>query len=318
MKCFPNFIIFIRKALKCLQQLRELNDAYEKSIPKPTKAYGTRWVDFKFQAMEKILGNYGPYMTHLEQLAHSDSQPKKREEIKGYLNKWQDAGYVIHMAIFIDILSPLRRLSLSMQHENHDPVKIIHRINEFTWAMSKLRLIVENLPDGNENQVKTCLHNFISDVKKNNNEYFHLDIKPHKYETTIARARDIYSSAITNICSKVEARFSSMLDSVIFKNIPLLLDTSAWPKDDSANFGDKEINELSDHFNALLEKNGCDVQSINKEWIRLKLFILPILENNQKESYLEIWHHKFANTELMSDCKNVMHLFELFPLQMPL
>ena len=112
--------------------------------------------------MERILGNYGPYMTHLAQLPHSDSQPKKREEIEGYLNKWQDAGYVIHMAIFIDILSPLRRLSLSMQHENHDPVNIIPCINEFTWTMSKLRLIVENSLDGNENQVKMCLQNFIS------------------------------------------------------------------------------------------------------------------------------------------------------------
>ena len=204
------------------------------------------------------------------------------------------------MAIFIDILSPLQRMSLSMQHENHDPIKIICCINEFTWAMSKLRLIVENSLDGNENQVKTCLQNFISNVKKNNDEYFYQDIKLHKYETTIARARDIYSSAITNIFSKVEARFSSLLDSVIFKNIPLLLDTSAWPKDDSANFGDKEINELSDHFNALLEKNGCDVQSINEVWIHLKLFILPILQNNQKESYLELWHCSFANTELMS------------------
>ena len=300
-----------QKSLKRLQQLRELNDAYEKSIPKPTKAYGTRWMGFKFQAMERVLGNYGPYMTHLEQLAHSDSQPKKREEIKGHLNQWQDAGYVIQMAILIDILSPLRRLSLSMQYENHDPVKIIRRINEFNWAMSKLRLMVENSPDGNENQVKTCLQNFISNVKKNNDEYFYHDMKLHKYETTIARARDIYSSTITSICSKVKARFSSLLDSVIFKNIPLLLETSAWPKDESANFGDKEINELSDHFNVLLEKNGCDVQSINEEWIRLKLFTLPFLQNNQKESYLEIWHRSFANTELMTDCKNVMHLFEI-------
>ena len=204
-------------------------------------------------------------MTHLEQLAHSDSQPKKREEIRGYLNKRQDAGYIIHMAIFIDILSPLRRLSLSMQHKNHDPVKIIRHINEFTWAMSKLRLIVENSLDGNENQVKTCLQDFISNVKKNNDEYFYQDIKLHKYETTIAQARDIYPSAITNIRSKVEAKFSSLLDSAIFKNIPLFLDTSAWPKDDSTNFGYKEINELSDHFNALLGKSGCDVQSINEE-----------------------------------------------------
>ena len=28
------------------------------------------------------------------------------------------------------------------------------------------------------------------------------------------------------------------------QNIPLLVDTSSWPKDDLANFGDKEINEL--------------------------------------------------------------------------
>ena len=78
--------------------------------------------------MERILGNYEPYITHLEQLAHSDSQPKKREEIKGYLNKWQDTGYIIHMAILIYILLPLRRLSLSMimQRENHDPVLKVH------------------------------------------------------------------------------------------------------------------------------------------------------------------------------------------------
>ena len=168
------------------------------------------------------------------------------------------------MAIFKDILSPLRRLSLSMQHENHDPVKIICCINEFTWAMSKLQLIMENSLDGNENQVKTCQQNSISNVKKNNNEYFYQDIKLHKYEITIARARDMYSSTITNICSKVEARFSSLLDSVIFKNIPQLLDKSAWPKNDSANFGDKEINELSDHFNVLFEKMAVMFKVLTK------------------------------------------------------
>ena len=66
----------------------------------------------------------------------------------------------------------------------------------------------------------------------------------------------------------------------------MLLDTSAWPKDDSAYFGDKKINKLSDHFNALLEKNGRDVQSINEEWIRLKLFLLPILQDRYGATYL--------------------------------
>ena len=58
--------------------------------------------------------------------------------------------------------------------------------------------------------------------------------------------------------------FHSLLDSVIFKNIPLLLDTSAWSNDDSANFGDKEINELFDHFNALLEKKAVMFKVLTK------------------------------------------------------
>ena len=163
--------------------------------------------------------------------------------------------------------------------------------------MSKLWLIVENSLDGNENQVWTYLQNFISNVKKNNDEYFYWDIKLHKYETTIVQARDIYSSAITNICSKVEARFSSLLDSAIFKNISLLLDTSAWPKDDSANFGYKWINKLSDHFNALLEKNGCDVQSINEEWIHLKLFICLFCKTIRKNL---IWRYGTTNLPTQS------------------
>ena len=97
-----------QKSPKRLTELKELSEIFEKSIPKPTKADGTRWIDFKYRAMEKILSNYGPYMTQLEQLAHTDSQPKKREEIKGFVNNWKDADYLMHISIFIDILSPMR------------------------------------------------------------------------------------------------------------------------------------------------------------------------------------------------------------------
>ena len=75
-----------QKSPKRLTQLKELSEAFEKSIPKPAKADGTRWIDFKFRTMEKVLENYGRYMTHLEQLANTDSQLKKRKEIKGFVN----------------------------------------------------------------------------------------------------------------------------------------------------------------------------------------------------------------------------------------
>ena len=82
--------------------------------------------------MENVVENNGPYMTHLEQLSHTDSQLRKREEIKGFVNKSKNTGYLMHIAIFIDILSPMRRLSLSLQRDKHDPVKVSRRLNEFT------------------------------------------------------------------------------------------------------------------------------------------------------------------------------------------
>ena len=74
------------------------------------------------------------YMTHLEQLGHTDSQLKTREEIKGFVNKWKDTVYLMHIAIIIDILSLMRQLSLSLQRDKQDPVKVTRRLNEFTWT----------------------------------------------------------------------------------------------------------------------------------------------------------------------------------------
>ena len=62
------------KRLRCLHKLA---DAQQKSVPKPTKAGGTRWLDFKYNAIKNALDHYGVYLTHVEELANTDTQPKK-------------------------------------------------------------------------------------------------------------------------------------------------------------------------------------------------------------------------------------------------
>ena len=57
-----------------------------------------------------------------------------------------------NLYVYLDILSLLWRLSLGFQPELHDPVKTLHRIQEFTWAMVKLQILVESTfdsPDSN-------------------------------------------------------------------------------------------------------------------------------------------------------------------------
>ena len=48
------------------------------------------------------------------------------------------------MVTYLDILSPIKRVSVAMQLEIHNPVKVIHTIKEFTWTMSKLAIISDD------------------------------------------------------------------------------------------------------------------------------------------------------------------------------
>ena len=87
-------------------------------------------------------------MAHIEELAQTDSEAEKRVELRGFHNKWKNASLCIDMAIYLDVLSPLHRLSLSMQSGDHNPVKQVRRLTEFTWTMAKLKMYVDQVLEG--------------------------------------------------------------------------------------------------------------------------------------------------------------------------
>ena len=89
-------------------------------------------------------------MMHLEELANNDTQIEKRDQIRGYLNKWENGKYPISMAVYLDVLSVLTRMSLSEQKEQHDPVKAVRRIQEFRWTMVNLHEHVRDALDNDE------------------------------------------------------------------------------------------------------------------------------------------------------------------------
>nr|XP_012560836.2 E3 SUMO-protein ligase KIAA1586-like [Hydra vulgaris] len=136
-----------QKSPKRYRELQGLAEAWGNSVPKPTNACGTRWIDRKYKAMKIALENYGVFMTHIEPLAITDSQIAKRAELKGFLKRWKNASVPINLSIYLDVLSPLRRLSLSFQNNIHDSVKAVSRVQEFTWTMAKLQILLENLLD---------------------------------------------------------------------------------------------------------------------------------------------------------------------------
>ena len=73
-------------------------------------------------------------MQHSESLLKTDSHALKRVEIKGEVKCWCNAKYPLHLAIYLNILMPLKIVIIAFKIENHHPVTAVRRITEFTVA----------------------------------------------------------------------------------------------------------------------------------------------------------------------------------------
>ena len=63
---------------------------------------------------------------------------EKSRDCRTY-KKWMDTIYGINMAIYVDILLPVKRISVTMRQEIHNPVEVICRIKGF---MTIVKLVI--------------------------------------------------------------------------------------------------------------------------------------------------------------------------------
>ena len=183
---------------------------FEKSVPKPAKVGGTRWIAHKVRAMAVVLQNYGVFISHLESLAQTDSQSLKKAEIEGFVKKWQYAKFPLHLALYLDVLTPLKVLSLSMQKEEHDPVTMLRRVQEFHWTMTKLQALVANSVAGTTNRLTnyTKFNEGVTEDAEGNMVYQHITLK--EFHSTKSALEVSLGEVVANIC------FLWSCDSVIY------------------------------------------------------------------------------------------------------
>ena len=204
------FYYLYKKFPKRLPELKRIAEAWENLVPKPSKSYGTRWIDHKLTSMKIMLENYGAYISHVESLSQTDSQALKRAELKGYLLEWKDASIPIFLAIYLDVLSLLKRLSLSFQRELHDPVKAVRHIQDFNLTMVKLKLVVDESLE-NPDSIMANLQKLFQDVEKKDDNYFYQGIKFARYEAAKQSVSNHYGFTITSITGSMQNRFEELL-----------------------------------------------------------------------------------------------------------
>ena len=296
-----------RESPKRLRELKMFGEMYDQSIPKLYKSYGTTWIAHEVKAMEIALNNNGIYIKHLESLANTDSQALKRAEIAGEVKSKKNGKFLIHLAIYLDVLTPLKVIGLGFQKEKHDPTEAVRRIKEFTWTMTKLQLLIDASLDSDNGGRLTHLTKLLKEVDENN---MYQEVKLVNFKIHKKSASAFYKEIITKLAEKMEDRFKVVSTSPIFENLILVLDVSMRPLEVNilSSYYNDEIFAVTNHYEQLLTQNGCNIFQIPMERDRLKSYLIPILKSQSKVDYLEVWKGIFKNKGVVREYKNVLHV----------
>ena len=116
------------------------------------------------------------------------------------------------MAIYLDILSSIRRISVAMQSDFHDPVKLVKRIKEFRWRMAKLVLVLDEALD-KEGSALTHFIKLMKEIKvKENGKHDYQGVQLKYYNCSFQSIKYHYLITVSNLCECVEQHFESLFD----------------------------------------------------------------------------------------------------------
>jgi len=131
----------------------------------------------------------------------------------------------------------------------------------------------------------------------------------------VAAGEKAYTETVKEVGSGIvdhlNARFTSWLGDPILK-AACVFEHSRWPSFETAKerldaHGDGDIAKLLTHFSVLLRRLGCDCDSVEREWTRLKRLVMRD-ENLRALKYHELYERLF---DQFSDKGNPQHFYNV-------
>ena len=121
-----------------LKEIWELSDGGDL----PVRSEGSRWINHKRKALQRLVDRYGCFLNHLATLSVDQSiNSTDRARLKGYLRKWKQSRILIGAALYVDALKPPALLSLCLQEEKlHLDQGPCHHLLQVTLLRTSSRL----------------------------------------------------------------------------------------------------------------------------------------------------------------------------------
>lgn len=218
-----------------------------------------------------------------------------RVKLRGYLNKWVDAKYLLGCSFFIDLLLPCSIFSKVMQEDDLDVLgaftSLLRTVKELNKLSSKG---LEHWPTYSATLKKL--------TEENRKTVYQLQALTH-----VARAKEHYSSNHKQYCPSVTSCLKARLawsDLQLVRDVIFSLETQGWQKivdEENASSDDQDSEHLTSmepivwlekRFKVPLESAGVDIEQLPGEFHELVLHATQFISLSTM-GYQAVWWRLF-------------------------
>ena len=265
--------------------MKETGTALNIKVLKPANVKGTRWILHHAQAAKAIKQDWPCLLAHLDSVSINGQSADAKAKATGFVRLLRSFEFVYFLHFFLDLCQILARMSLKFQANDTS---------------------VEN--------VTTCVATTLSGVRG-------LGTTPGSHEAvflrevgdgTVYKGQELVGdrdSAILNvsrnkqavldaIAAHLQRRFSSFENEDIFKNMSIF-NFKNWPLglEELQVYGNEQLSSVVDHFEELLIRNDCDIDSVPLEWVELKIYVSSLVAAEPAVYYLDLWQRVIRQNE---------------------
>ncbi|KAL5506170.1 hypothetical protein EMCRGX_G007757 [Ephydatia muelleri] len=282
----------VRELGEIVEDLRHVFE-FPKGGDVPIRSQGSRWIDHKRKALQRVVDRYGAYIAHLTTLAEDPSvKPDDRAKLNGYLKKWMQFRIIFGCALYVDVLKAPSLLSQSLQ-SRLDPVE---------WPT--VCLLLKRIK--NDGMDKLYQGSVLKDFKQSIQQKC---------------AQDALND-LTALEEKMRERLA-WSDTKLLRSLFVFLETQSWMKRsgeivDPAAVTEKDcsimefkdaIEHISNHFRLPLEAKGVSICSLSDEVEEIVEYARSYLDLSGTE-FKKIWYTLFTCSDARK-WPNMLSLFQL-------
>lgn len=311
-----------------MEDLKEVFHFSSAGNPMPVHNQGTRWINHKRRALQRIVDRFGVYCTHLYSMTNDSTlEAADQVKLKSFHKRWTQGKILIGCALYIDVLKAPSQLSLPLQENKIDVISGIKHILKTVQTFRLLR--------GTDPQEWPTFTTVLATMTERE------DAKAYQGVTLTGFTGSTISQCSAKALADLHALDGKMKDWLTWLDTKLLdailsfLDTRCWatvrvgtsvnntainnngePAARSKQDYDKRVTEIKAAvayivaiFREPLEAKGADLCSINDELEEMFSFCATYVDV-LAEDYKKIWYKLFAAHDAHKWC-NVLLISEL-------